>query len=48
MARSPELGDREKALRVELRAGKITEDDPRWLTNRPGAGRLYAREGRLE
>jgi 1-acyl-sn-glycerol-3-phosphate acyltransferase len=38
------LSAREKELRVELRSGRISEDDPRWLTNRP-IGKLYAREG---
>jgi 1-acyl-sn-glycerol-3-phosphate acyltransferase len=39
------LATREKALRVELAQGRITDDDPRWLDNRP-MSRLYAREGR--
>jgi hypothetical protein len=39
------LAVREKALRAELAAGKITDDDPRWLDHRP-VSRLYAREGR--
>ena len=39
------LSVREKALRAELAAGQITDDDPRWLDHRP-ISRLYAREGR--
>jgi 1-acyl-sn-glycerol-3-phosphate acyltransferase len=39
------LATREKALRAELAAGQIADDDPRWLDNRP-ISRLYAREGR--
>jgi 1-acyl-sn-glycerol-3-phosphate acyltransferase len=45
MAKIRELGDREKQLRTQLRDGKITEDDPRWLGNRP-ISRLYAFEAR--
>src|ERR1041384_4377977 len=36
---------REQARRADLAAGKIADDDPRWLDNRP-ISRLYAREGR--
>jgi 1-acyl-sn-glycerol-3-phosphate acyltransferase len=39
------LAVREQALRRELAAGAISDDDPRWLDNRP-ISRLYAREGR--
>ncbi len=39
------LSEREKQLRADLLAGRITEDDPRWLDNRP-VPKLYAREGR--
>jgi 1-acyl-sn-glycerol-3-phosphate acyltransferase len=45
MAEIKKLAEREKALRAELLAGQITEDDPRWLATRP-VGKLYAREGR--
>jgi len=38
------LAVREQALRAELAAGTISDDDPRWLDNRP-ISRLYAREG---
>jgi 1-acyl-sn-glycerol-3-phosphate acyltransferase len=39
------LAKREQALRTELASGEISDDDPRWLENRP-VSRLYAREGR--
>jgi 1-acyl-sn-glycerol-3-phosphate acyltransferase len=45
MAEIKKLSEREKALRADIEAGRIAEDDPRWLGNRP-AGKLYAREGR--
>src|SRR5690606_13649195 len=45
MAEIKKLSEREKQLRAELLTGTISEDDPRWLGNRP-AGRLYAFEGR--
>ena len=45
MAEIKKLSEREKQLRADILAGRITEDDPRWLGNRP-AGKLYAREGR--
>lgn len=45
MAQVGQLATREKALRAELAAGHIADDDPRWLDNRP-VSRLYAREGR--
>ncbi|MBX3157170.1 MAG: 1-acyl-sn-glycerol-3-phosphate acyltransferase [Deltaproteobacteria bacterium] len=38
------LASREKELRADLLAGRISADDPRWITNRP-VGKLYAREG---
>lgn len=44
MAEIKKLSEREKALRADIVAGRITEDDLRWLGNRP-AGKLYAREG---
>src|SRR5690606_21526906 len=34
-------GDVERSLRIECAAGRIADDDPRWLTNRAG-GRFYA------
>jgi 1-acyl-sn-glycerol-3-phosphate acyltransferase len=37
------LSEREKVIRAELLAGKITDDDPRWIENRP-ISRLYAAE----
>ncbi len=45
MAEVKKLSEREKAIRADILAGKITSDDPRWLTNRRH-GRLYAREGK--
>jgi len=39
------LGARERELRADLAAGRVADDDPRWLDNRP-VSRLYAREGR--
>jgi 1-acyl-sn-glycerol-3-phosphate acyltransferase len=39
------LAIREKVVRAELAAGRISDDDPRWLDNRP-ISRLYAHEGR--
>jgi 1-acyl-sn-glycerol-3-phosphate acyltransferase len=45
MAEVGKLAVREKELRVELAAGQIADDDPRWLDDRP-VSRLYAREGR--
>jgi 1-acyl-sn-glycerol-3-phosphate acyltransferase len=35
---------RERELRADLAAGRIDDDDPRWLDNRP-VSKLYAREG---
>ncbi|HEY1812954.1 MAG TPA: lysophospholipid acyltransferase family protein [Kofleriaceae bacterium] len=37
------LATREKAIRLQLRDGAISNDDPRWLDNR-GISRLYAHE----
>jgi len=34
----------ERGLRADLMAGKISQEDPRWLENR-GMSKLYAREG---
>jgi 1-acyl-sn-glycerol-3-phosphate acyltransferase len=45
MAEVGKLAIREKQLRAELAAGRIADDDPRWLDGRP-ISRLYAREGR--
>jgi 1-acyl-sn-glycerol-3-phosphate acyltransferase len=44
MAEVGKLAIRERALRAELIAGRITDTDPRWLDDRP-ISRLYAREG---
>lgn len=44
MAAIKALSVRERELRADLMAGKISDDDPRWLANR-GAPKLYAREG---
>ena len=38
------LRDRERELRAQIMAGEITDDDDRWLANRP-VNKLYAREG---
>jgi 1-acyl-sn-glycerol-3-phosphate acyltransferase len=43
MTEIKKLSEREKELRAEVLAGKITDDDPRWLGNRPFS-KLYARE----
>jgi hypothetical protein len=45
MAQIKPLAAREKQLRAQLLAGEISDDDPRWLANRP-VGKLYAFEGR--
>jgi 1-acyl-sn-glycerol-3-phosphate acyltransferase len=45
MAEVGKLAARERVLRSELASGAISDDDPRWLDNRP-ISRLYAREGR--
>ena len=45
MADVGKLALREKELRAELGAGRIADDDPRWIDARP-VSRLYAREGR--
>jgi 1-acyl-sn-glycerol-3-phosphate acyltransferase len=39
------LSVRERELRAELAAGQISDDDTRWVDDRP-VSRLYAREGR--
>lgn len=45
MAEVGKLSARERELRAELAAGEISNDDPRWLDNRP-ISKLYAFEGR--
>jgi 1-acyl-sn-glycerol-3-phosphate acyltransferase len=45
MAEIKKLSEREKELRADIEAGRIAEDDARWLGNRP-TSKLYAREGR--
>jgi 1-acyl-sn-glycerol-3-phosphate acyltransferase len=45
MAAIKRLSERERELRADIEAGRITDDDPRWLGNRP-ISKLYAREGR--
>ncbi len=44
MAAIGTLGQRQRALRAEINAGNVTDDDPRWLDNRP-VNKLYAYEG---
>ncbi len=44
MARVKELAVREKEIRADIDAGRVTDEDPRWISNR-GASKLYAREG---
>ena len=43
MAEVKKLTVREKEIRRQLRTGEITEDDPRWLNNRP-ISKFYAAE----
>jgi len=45
MADVGKLMRREREVRADLMAGRISDDDPRWLSNRP-VGKIYAREGR--
>jgi 1-acyl-sn-glycerol-3-phosphate acyltransferase len=45
MAAVGALSARERELRSQLLRGELSNDDPRWLTNRP-ISKLYAREGR--
>jgi 1-acyl-sn-glycerol-3-phosphate acyltransferase len=45
MAEVGKLALREKVLRAEILAGRIADDDPRWIDARP-MSRFYAREGR--
>jgi len=44
MTEVKKLSEIERGLRADLMAGKISDEDPRWLDNR-GASKLYAREG---
>jgi len=44
MAEIKKLSLREKEIRADIDAGRIRDDDPRWLDSR-GANKLYAREG---
>jgi 1-acyl-sn-glycerol-3-phosphate acyltransferase len=44
MAAIKQCSERERELRADLEAGRIADDDPRWLSQRP-VGKLYAREG---
>ena len=46
MAEIKQLREREKALRADVDAGRISDEDPRWIANRP-VNKLYAREGTL-
>ena len=46
MVEIKKLGERQRELRADIGAGRITTDDERWLTNRP-ISRLYAFEGQL-
>jgi 1-acyl-sn-glycerol-3-phosphate acyltransferase len=46
MAEIKKLMVREKELRAEIDAGRMSDDDPRWLANLP-VNKLYAREGQL-
>lgn len=45
MAEIKKLAERQRELRADIEAGRIGDDDPRWLGNRP-ASKLYAREGK--
>jgi len=46
MAEVKKLSVREKELRADVMAGRISDEDPRWIDNR-GASKLYAYEARL-
>jgi len=46
MAEIKKLMAREKAIRADINAGRVADDDPRWLANRP-VNKLYAREGTI-
>jgi 1-acyl-sn-glycerol-3-phosphate acyltransferase len=43
MASIKALAEREKAIRADVLAGRVGDDDPRWLDNRPHS-KVYARE----
>jgi len=43
MAAIKQLAERERALRAEVMAGHVSDDDPRWLDNRP-VSKVYAFE----
>ncbi len=47
MAEVKKLAEQERGIRADLMAGRIPDDDQRWLDNRP-VGKLYAREGANE
>jgi 1-acyl-sn-glycerol-3-phosphate acyltransferase len=44
MAEVKKLAVREKEVRADIMAGRVSDEDPRWIDNR-GASKLYAREG---
>lgn len=44
MAEVKKLAVREREVRADVMAGRVPDDDDRWLANRP-VGKLYAREG---
>jgi len=46
MAEVKKLAVRERELRADILAGRIADDDPRWIDNRD-VNKLYAREGLL-
>lgn len=46
MAEVKKLAEREKEIRADVLAGRISDDDPRWIENRP-VSKIYAREGLL-
>ena len=46
MAEVKKLAEREREIRADLMAGRISDEDPRWLENR-GASKIYAREARV-
>ncbi|MCX5744566.1 MAG: lysophospholipid acyltransferase family protein [Proteobacteria bacterium] len=43
MVEIKKLGEREREIRADVMAGRVDDDDPRWLLSR-GASKLYARE----
>jgi len=46
MVEVKKLAERERELRADMMAGRIPDDDQRWLNNRP-VNKLYAREAQL-